>query len=103
MFSNLRYREALGKADDILFTAARGIAEIITVEGYMNVDFRDVKTALENSGRAIMGTGIAIGDDRAINAAQQALDSPLLDENSIEGAKHILVNISFWRRRTLYK
>lgn len=95
MFSNLRYREALGKADDILFTAARGIAEIITVEGYMNVDFRDVKTALENSGRAIMGTGIAIGDDRAINAAQQALDSPLLDENSIEGAKHILVNISF--------
>lgn len=95
MFSNLRYREALSKADDILFTAARGIAEIITVEGYMNVDFRDVKTALENSGRAIMGTGIASGDDRALNAAQKALDSPLLDENSIEGAKHILVNISF--------
>ncbi len=95
MFSNLRYREALSKADDILFTASRGIAEIITVEGYMNVDFRDVKTALENSGRAIMGTGIASGDDRAINAAQKALDSPLLDENSIEGSKHILVNISF--------
>ncbi len=95
MFSNLRYREALGKADDVLFTAARGIAEIITVEGYLNVDFRDVKTALENSGRAIMGTGVAIGDDRAMNAAQMALDSPLLDENSIEGAQHILLNISF--------
>ncbi len=95
MFSNLRYREALGKADDVLFTAARGIAEIITVEGYLNVDFRDVKTALENSGRAIMGTGIAIGDDRALTAAQMALDSPLLDENSIEGARHILINISF--------
>lgn len=95
MFSNLRYREALSQADDILFTASRGIAEIITVEGYMNVDFRDVKTALENSGKAIMGTGVASGDDRAINAAQKALDSPLLDENSIEGSKHILVNISF--------
>jgi len=95
MFSNLRYREALGKADDVLFTAARGIAEIITVEGYLNVDFRDVKTALENSGRAIMGTGVAMGDDRAITAAQMALDSPLLDENSIEGARHILINISF--------
>jgi cell division protein FtsZ len=95
MFSNLRYREALGKADDVLFTAAKGIAEIITVEGYLNVDFRDVKTALENSGRAIMGTGLSTGDDRAINASQMALDSPLLDENSIEGAQHILLNISF--------
>lgn len=95
MYSNLRYLESLSKADDVLFTAARGIAEIITVEGYLNVDFRDVKTALENSGRAIMGTGIAIGDDRAMNASQMALDSPLLDENSIEGAQHILLNISF--------
>ena len=95
MYSNLRITEALGKADDVLFTAAKGIAEIITVEGLLNVDFRDVKTALENSGKAIMGTGIAIGDDRAMNASQSALDSPLLDENSIEGSKHILINISF--------
>lgn len=95
MFSNLRIREALGKADDVLFTAAKGIAEIITVDGFLNVDFRDVKTALEGSGRAIMGTGIAIGDDRALTASQMALDSPLLDENSIEGAQHILLNISF--------
>ena len=95
MFSNLRILEALGKADDVLFTAAKGIAEIITVEGFLNVDFRDVKTALENSGRAIMGTGMAIGDDRALIASKMALESPLLDENSINGAQHILLNISF--------
>ena len=95
MYSNLRITEALGKADDVLFTAAKGIAEIITVEGLLNVDFRDVKTSLENSGRAIMGTGVAIGDERALIASQMALDSPLLDENSIEGSKHILINISF--------
>lgn len=95
MFSNLRIREALGKADDVLFTAAKGIAEIITVDGFLNVDFRDVKTALEGSGRAIMGTGVAIGDDRALTASKLALESPLLDENSIEGAQHILLNISF--------
>ncbi|NQW42029.1 MAG: cell division protein FtsZ [Bacteroidetes bacterium] len=95
MFPNTKYSEGLSKVDDILFTASRGIAEIITKEGYMNVDFRDVKTAMENSGRALMGSGMAVGDDRAMIAAQQALDSPLLDDNSIEGAKHILVNISF--------
>jgi cell division protein FtsZ len=95
MFSNLRIMEALSKADDVLFTAAKGIAEIITVEGFLNVDFRDVKTALENSGRAIMGTGVAIGDDRALIASKMALESPLLDENSINGAQHILLNISF--------
>jgi cell division protein FtsZ len=95
MYSNLRIRESLSKADDILCTAVKGIAEIITVEGYMNVDFRDVKTALENSGRAIMGTGLSTGDNRALNAAQMALDSPLLDDNSIEGAEHILLNICF--------
>lgn len=95
MYSNLRIRESLSKADDILCTAVKGIAEIITVDGYMNVDFRDVKTALENSGRAIMGTGLSTGDNRALNAAQMALDSPLLDDNSIEGAEHILLNICF--------
>jgi cell division protein FtsZ len=95
MYSNLRIRESLSKADDILFTAVKGIAEIITVEGYMNVDFRDVKTALQNSGRAIMGTGVSTGDNRALNAVQMALDSPLLDQHSIEGAEHILLNICF--------
>jgi cell division protein FtsZ len=95
MFSNLRITEALGKADDVLYIAAKGIAEIITKEGFFNVDFRDVKTALEGSGRAIMGIGSSMGDDRALKAAQIALESPLLDENSIEGAKHILLNISY--------
>lgn len=95
MFSNLRIMEALGKADDVLFTAAKGIAEIITVDGFMNVDFRDVKTALENSGRALMGTGVANGDERALVASKMAIESPLLDENSINGAQHILLNISF--------
>lgn len=95
MYSNLRIRESLSKADDVLFTAAKGIAEIITVKGYMNVDFMDVKTALQNSGRAIMGTGIATGDNRALIASEMALDSPLLDEQSIEGAEHILLNICF--------
>jgi cell division protein FtsZ len=95
MYHNLRFSEAFSKADDILFTAAKGIAEIITVDGYMNVDFMDVKSALHNSGRAIMGTGVATGEDRALSAAQTALDSPLLEEISIEGAQHILVNISY--------
>jgi cell division protein FtsZ len=95
MFSNLRITEALGKADDVLYIAAKGIAEIIIKEGLFNVDFRDVKTALEGSGRAIMGIGSSMGDDRALKASQIALESPLLDENSIEGAKHILLNISY--------
>jgi cell division protein FtsZ len=95
MYHNMRYTEAFAKADDVLCTAAKGIAEIITVAGQMNVDFMDVKTAMLKSGRAIMGTGISEGDDRAIQAAQMALESPLLDDTSIEGAKHILLNISF--------
>ncbi|MCO6495184.1 MAG: cell division protein FtsZ [Bacteroidetes bacterium] len=95
MYHNLRYSEAFSKADDVLCTATKGIAEIITKSGKLNVDFRDVQTAMKNSGRAIMGTGIASGDERALNASQMALDSPLLDDTDIEGAKHILLNISY--------
>lgn len=95
MYNNLRFSEAFSKADDVLCTAAKGIAEIITVAGNLNVDFRDVKTAMQNSGRAIMGTGISEDDDRAIVASQKALDSPLLDNTNIEGSKHILLNISY--------
>jgi cell division protein FtsZ len=95
MYHNLRYSEAFSKADNVLCTAAKGIAEIITVAGKMNVDFRDVKTAMTNSGRAIMGTGVSSDDDRALAASQQALESPLLDNTNIVGAKHILLNISF--------
>lgn len=95
MYHNLKYSEAFAKADDVLCTATKGIAEIITVSGKMNVDFRDVKTAMTNSGRAIMGTGIAKGEERALNASQIALDSPLLDDTNIDGAKHILLNIAY--------
>jgi cell division protein FtsZ len=95
IFGDLPITKAFSKADDILCTAAKGIAEIITKAGMLNVDFKDVQTAMTNSGRAIMGTGIAEGDDRAELAVQQALDSPLLDNTRIMGAKHVLVNFTY--------
>ncbi len=94
IYGNLTLKSAFSKADDILTTAARGIAEIITVTGYINVDFEDVKTVMTESGVAIMGSGLANGDNRAIKAVQQAIESPLLDDNNIEGAKYILLNIT---------
>ncbi|MFI5170930.1 MAG: cell division protein FtsZ [Chitinophagales bacterium] len=94
MFGNLAWNEAFAKADDILTTAAKGIAEIITVPGYVNVDFEDVKTVLRDSGLAIMGSGSAEGTDRALNAVISALESPLLNDNDIRGARNILLNIS---------
>ena len=75
-------------------TAAKGIAEIITVPGYVNVDFEDVKTVMKNSGVAIMGSGTAEGQHRALRAVETALSSPLLNDDDISGAKHILLNIS---------
>jgi cell division protein FtsZ len=91
---NLNLSEAFAKADNILTTAARGIAEIITVPGYVNVDFEDVNTVMRESGVAIMGTATADGDDRARQAVDQALHSPLLEDNDIRGARHILLNIT---------
>lgn len=91
---NLNLSEAFSKADNILTTAARGIAEIITVPGYVNVDFEDVNTVMRESGVAIMGTAMAEGDDRARQAVDQALHSPLLEDNDIRGARHILLNIT---------
>ncbi|MBO7461004.1 MAG: cell division protein FtsZ, partial [Bacteroidales bacterium] len=84
---------AFGYADDVLTQAAKGIAEIITVPGHVNVDFADVKTVLLDSGIALMGTGMADGENRAIKAVQKALSSPLLSNNSIIGAKNILINV----------
>ena len=91
---NLNLSEAFAKADNILTTAAKGIAEIITVPGYVNVDFEDVNTVMRESGVAIMGTATAEGDDRARQAVDQALHSPLLEDNDIRGARHILLNIT---------
>ncbi len=94
MFGNLNLSEAFAHADNILTTAAKGIAEIITVTGYINVDFEDVKTAVHNSGVAIMGSGLAEGENRATRAVEQALSSPLLNDNNIKGARYILMNVA---------
>ncbi len=94
MHGNLVLDEAFGQADNILTSAAKGIAEIITIEGKINVDFEDVNTVMRNSGVAIMGTAIMEGEDRANRAIEAALNSPLLEENNIKGADHILLNIT---------
>lgn len=91
---NLSLTQAFGQADNILTTAAKGIAEIITVPGYVNVDFEDVNTVMRDSGVAIMGTAVADGEDRAKRAVDEALSSPLLEDNDIKGAQHILLNIT---------
>lgn len=91
---NLELSEAFGYADNILTIAAKGIAEIITVHGHMNVDFADVNTVMSDSGVALMGTGLAEGDNRSIAAIKQALESPLLSNNNIRGAKNILLNVT---------
>ena len=95
---NLTIREAFAQADNVLTTAAKGIAEIITVPGYVNVDFEDVNTVMRDSGVAIMGTAIAEGNDRARLAVDQALNTPLLEDNDIRGAQHILLNIASGER-----
>lgn len=94
IFGNLTLGSAFAQADDILTTAAKGIAEIITVPGYINVDFKDVSTVMKDSGVSIMGSYSASGENRALVAVEGALASPLLKDNEIEGARYILLNIS---------
>jgi cell division protein FtsZ len=94
MYGDLPVSEAFAKADDVLTIAAKGIAEIITVHGHVNVDFADVETVMTDSGVAIMGSGLAEGENRALEAIKIALSSPLLNNNDIHGAKNILLNIS---------
>lgn len=94
MYGNLKMSEAFAKADDILTVAAKSIAEIITVTGYINVDFEDVRTVMKESGTALMGSSVAEGEDRAIKAVSQALSSPLLNDNDITGANYILLYIT---------
>ncbi|MFN5317580.1 MAG: cell division protein FtsZ, partial [Bacteroidia bacterium] len=94
LFGSLSVSAAFSNADDVLTIAAKGIAEIITVTGYINVDFADVQTVMTNGGTAIMGSGSAEGEKRALRAIETALSSPLLNDSKITGAKHILINIT---------
>ena len=93
IYGNLGFKSGFAKADEILATASRGIAEVITQKGYLNIDLNDVRTVLANSGTAIMGSGTASGDDRALKAVKGAIESPLLDNNHIRGAKKVLLLI----------
>lgn len=93
-YGNMKLTEAFKMADDVLKIAAKGIAEIITVTGYVNVDFEDVKNVMKDSGKAIMGSGYAKGEGRALKAVEEAVHSPLLDDSDITGAKNILVYIT---------
>ena len=93
-YGNMKLTDAFKKADDVLKIAAKGIAEIITVTGYVNVDFEDVNNVMRDSGKAIMGSGYAVGEDRALRAVEEAVHSPLLDDSDITGAKNILVYIT---------
>jgi cell division protein FtsZ len=91
---NITAWEAFKIADDVLRQAVQGISDLITVPGYVNVDFADVKTVMENMGMALMGTGTATGEHRAVEAAQKAISNPLLEEQSIQGARAILINVT---------
>ncbi|MBD0825286.1 cell division protein FtsZ [Aestuariibaculum marinum] len=93
VYGNLGFKAGFSKADEVLSTAARGIAEVITHHYTQNIDLRDAKTVLSNSGTAIMGSAIAAGQNRAQDAIRKALDSPLLNDNKITGAKNVLLLI----------
>jgi cell division protein FtsZ len=90
---DLTFVDACRKADEVLYQAVRGISDLITQNGIVNVDFADVKTVMSNMGRALMGTGVAKGQNRARLAAEMAVTSPLLDDISVEGATGVLINI----------
>ena len=95
--------DAFKMADDILRQAVQGISDLITVPGEINLDFADVKTIMHGMGMALMGTGVSQGEHRAVEAAQRAISSPLLEEASIEGAKGVLINITGGRDMTLFE
>ena len=101
LYGNLTLDNAFEHADNVLTTAARGIAEIITMTGKVNVDFEDVKTVMTGSGVAIMGMAESEGEDRALRAAQESLASPLLNDNDIRGAKYVLLNITHGTQEVL--
>src|SRR5690606_26446651 len=95
--------DAFKKADEVLLHAVQSISDLITIHGLINVDFADVKTIMSNMGLALMGTGYATGPKRAIEAAEMAVSSPLLEDVSIEGATGILINITAGPDLTLFE
>ncbi|MGB5218896.1 MAG: cell division protein FtsZ [Smithella sp.] len=100
---NLSLLEAFKKADDVLYQAVKGISDLILVPGLINLDFADVRSVMSNMGMAIMGTGVASGENRAAEAAQRAISSPLLEDNTIQGAHGILLNITGGSDLSLYE
>ena len=100
---NLSLLEAFKKADDVLYQAVKGISDLILVPGLINLDFADVRSVMSNMGMAIMGTGVASGENRAVEAAQRAISSPLLEDNTIQGAHGILLNITGGSDMSLYE
>lgn len=94
MYGDFGISEAFSRADNVLATAVKGIAEIITVPGFINVDFADVETVMSKSGLAVMGKGVASGNNRAEKAVEEALNSPLLNNNDIRGSRNVLIHIT---------
>ncbi len=100
---NMSLLDAFKRADDILYHAVKGISDLIMVPGLINLDFADVKNIMSEMGLALMGTGIASGENRAVEAAQKAISSPLLEDNSIQGARGVLINVTGGSEMTLFE
>ena len=99
----MTFRDACAKADDVLRHAVQSISELILSPGMINLDFADVRTIMKGMGKAVMGTGIASGENRALDAAEKAINSPLLEESSIDGARGILINVTGSSNLTLFE
>ena len=94
IYANLTLKEAFKKAENVLYEAARAVSDIINVTGLINVDFADVKAIMQNMGYALIGSGIAEGENRAVNSARAAIDNPLLSHISLQGCQSLLLNIT---------
>ncbi len=99
----MTFQESFRRADEVLLHAARGISDLIMVHGLINLDFADVRAVMAEMGMALMGTGIASGDNRAVEAAQKAISSPLLEDITISGARGVLINVTGGPDLTLYE
>jgi len=94
IYADISLMDAFHKADDVLYQASKAVSDIINLNGFINVDFADVKTVMANMGLALMGIGMATGEDRAINAAKMAISNPLLSDISLEGCQALLINVT---------